>query len=213
MTSVWAVLPHRSAEEAVRAAKALGDGCGVVVTPALAAGPGPAVIAALAAVGPVLVLAGLHGEAEDAAVAGRRLVEYGASLVSVEAIGGRALVDAVSAAIGGDRMLAVTLWPGTDDAAAAASRLGPSRGKVVSRLAAVAADAGVAAVLCEPSDLGVVDQVSPTLRRFVWGVGSPSEAASAFGRGAAAVIVSPGALDVRDPRGAIEGFLAVAPSG
>jgi orotidine-5'-phosphate decarboxylase len=213
VTSVWAVLPHRSAEDAVRAAKALGDGCGLVVTPALTAGPGPAVVAALAAIGPVLVLAGLHGDAADAAVAGQRLVEYGASWVSVEVVGGPGLAGAVTAAIGGGRALAVTLWPGVDDATAAATRLGTSRGRVVSRLAAVASDAGMGAVLCEPADLGVVAQVASDLSRFVWGVGSADEAASVFERGVAAVIIRSEAVAGRDPGRVIERFLAVAPSG
>ncbi|OFW66862.1 MAG: hypothetical protein A2Z12_00785 [Actinobacteria bacterium RBG_16_68_21] len=206
MSGLWAVLPSRTAEEAVRTAEACSGRCGLVVTPALLAGPGPAVVAALAAIGPVLVLAGLHGEPEDAALAARRLVEFGASLVSVQSVDGPETMEAVAAAVGGPRVLAVTLRPGLDDAAVAAARLGDSRGRVVSRLARAAAAAGIGAVLCSIPDLGVVGQVAPELSRFAWGARTGADAANAFARGATGAILDGTVLVGRDPAEALAAF-------
>ncbi len=213
MTAVWVRLPHRSAEDAVRLATALPRPCGLVVTPALVAGPGPAVVAALAPLGPVMVLAGLHGDPDDGAAAARRLVDFGAAVVSVLAGGGTPVLEAVVAAITGDRVLAVTVWPGADDAAVAASRLGVSRGRAVSKIAAMAHRAGAGSILCEPGDLGVVDQVAPGARRIVWGVASPEAAAAVFDRGAAGVIIDPAVAAEGDAAAVVARFLAAAPDG
>ena len=206
MTALWAVLPTRSAEAAVRTATACSGRCGVVVTAALLAGPGPSVVAALARVAPVIVLAGLHGEPADAAMAARRLVEYGAARVSVQAVDGAETMAAVTEAVGGDRVLAVTLRPGLDDAGVAGARLGDSRGRVVSRLAATAAAAGVGGVLCTIGDLGVVHQVAPHLERYTWGARSRADAEAAFGRGATGVILDAAVLAGQDPNEALAGF-------
>jgi orotidine-5'-phosphate decarboxylase len=178
----------------------------VVITPALLAGPGPAVVAALSAVTPVIVLAGLHGDPEDAAVAARRLFDYGASWVTVQAVDGIAVMRAVADAVGGGLTMAVTLRPGLDDAAVAASRLGESRGRVVSRLAAAAGAAGVGAVICTVADLGVVHQVAPGMERVAWGAGTPAEAAQATTRGASGVILDAAVLAGRDPAEALAAF-------
>ena len=185
MSSVLAVLPGRSAEDAVRAAAGIEGVAGVVVAADLLAGPGPAVIAALAANHDVLVLAGLHGDATRAAAAARRYGEYGAAWVTAQAADGPALLEAAAAS--GVRFLAVTLRHGQGDAEAA-SIGGRSRGKAVSRLADSAVRAGAEGVLCDLSDLGVVAQVAPNASRFVW-VDGPAEAIGAARRGAEYVIV------------------------
>jgi len=201
---LWAVLPSRTAEEAVRMASAVAGRCGVVVTPGLLAGPGPAVVAALAAIAPVIVLSGLHGDPTDAAVAARRLVEYGATLVTVQAVDGDQLMGAVVEAVGGERVMAVTVWPGRDDASVAASRLGASRGRVVSRLASEAATSGVGSVLCSIGDLGVVHQVASGLQRFVWGIETPDRMTEALERGAAGVITA--VIAGKDAAAALDAF-------
>jgi len=210
---LWAIVPARNAEEAVRIAAVCSGRCGVVITPALLAGPGPAVVAALSAVTPVIVLAGLHGDPEDAAVAARRLVDYGASWVTVQAVDGIAVMRAVVDAVGGGRTMAVTLRPGLDDAAVAASRLGESRGRVVSRLAAAAGSAGVGAMICTISDLGVVHQVASGVERVAWGAGTPAEAADATARGAAGVILDAAVLAGRDPAEALAAFEGASGGG
>jgi orotidine-5'-phosphate decarboxylase len=197
----------------VRLATALPQECGLVVTPGPLAGPGPAVVAALAPLGRVMVLAGLHGDPGDAAVAARRYVDFGASMVSVLADGGTPVVEAAVAEITGDRVLAITVWPGADEAEVSASRLGASRGRAVSKIAALAHAAGAGAVLCESADLGVVDQVAPGMGRIVWGVASPEAAGDAYARGAAGVVVDLPAGSSRDPAAAIGRFLTTAPGG
>lgn len=186
MSSLLAALSGRSAETAVRAATASGEVAGFAVGAELLSGPGPAVISALAGLGPVLALAGLHGEATGAAAAAGRLADYGVEWVTVQATDGSELVAAVAAS--GVRVVAVTLRPGQGDADVAGLRLGQSRGRTVSRLAEVAAAAGAQGVLCDLPDLGVVAQVAPTADRFV-AISQAEDAVKAVDRGATHLIV------------------------
>jgi len=188
---ILALLPGRSAEDAVRSAIAVGTS-GFAVGQDLLAGPGPAVISGLN--GDVLVLAGLHGAAAAAAAAARRLRGYGATWVTVQAIDGPGLVEAIAAT--GVGVVASTMRHGQDDAEAA-KVAGRTRGKVVSRLAGVAVAAGAGGVLCDLSDLGVVADVAPGASRFVW-VDTPEEAVEAAGRGASYLIVDAAAVPAVD---------------
>jgi orotidine-5'-phosphate decarboxylase len=182
---ILAVLPGRTAEDAVRAASALAGAAGFVVAGDLLAGPGPAVISALRASGDVLVLAGLHGDPGQAAAAADRLRGYGATWVTVQAADGPGLVEAVAGT--GVGVVARTLGHGQDDSTAA--RIGGrSRGKAVSRLAELAVGAGADGVLCDVPDLGVVAQVAPEASRFAWAE-TPAEAVDASGRGADYLLV------------------------
>jgi orotidine-5'-phosphate decarboxylase len=185
MTGLLAAVSGRSAEEAVRSAMALGEVDGLVVGAELIMGPGPAIVSALAGLGPVMVLAGLHGDTASAAAAATRLADYGATWVTVQAKDGPDLVAAVAAA--GVRVVAVTLRPGQGDAEVAALRLGQSRGRTVSRLAELAAGAGAVGVLCDSPDLGVVAQVAPAADRFVR-VATAEDATRAVDRGATHLI-------------------------
>lgn len=185
MTGLLAAVSGRSAEDAVRSAAALGEVGGFVVGAELVMGPGPAIVSALAGLGPVMVLAGLHGDIPSAAAAAGRLADYGATWVTVQAMDGPDLVAAVAAA--GVLVVAVTLRPGQGDGELAALRLGPSRGRTVSRLAELAAGAGAVGVLCDSPDLGVVAQVAPAADRFVR-VATSEEAARAVDRGATHLI-------------------------
>jgi orotidine-5'-phosphate decarboxylase len=185
MTGLLAAVSGRSAEEAVRSAMALGEVDGFVVGAELIMGPGPAIVSALAGLGPVMVLAGLHGDTASAAAAATRLADYGATWVTVQAKDGPDLVAAVAAA--GVRVVAVTLRPGQGDAEVAALRLGQSRGRTVSRLAELAAGAGAVGVLCDSPDLGVVAQVAPAADRFVR-VATAEDATRAVDRGATHLI-------------------------
>lgn len=182
---IVALLPGRSAEEAVRAAVAFDGTVGLAVGPDLLAGPGPAVVAALSDMGEVLVLAGLHGDPAMVASAARRYAEHGARRVSVQAADGPEVVEAVTSA--GVYAVAVAVRHGMDDSEAA--RIGGrSRGKTVSRLAEVAVAGGAAGILCDLPDLGVVSQVAPGLERFIWADG-PGEAVDAAARGAEWIVV------------------------
>jgi orotidine-5'-phosphate decarboxylase len=185
MTGLLAAVSGRSAEEAVRSAATLGEVDGFVVGAELIMGPGPAIVSALAGMGPVMVLAGLHGDIASAAAAATRLADYGATWVTVQAKDGPDLVAAVAAV--GVRVVAVTLRPGQGDAEVAALRLGQSRGRTVSRLAELAAGAGAVGVLCDSPDLGVVAQVAPAAHRFVR-VATAEDASRAIDRGATHLI-------------------------
>jgi orotidine-5'-phosphate decarboxylase len=186
-------LADGTAEEAVRSAALLRGAAGFVVGPGLIAGPGPATIAAVSRYGPVLVSWGLHGTRQDVSTAGKRLAEYGARWVAVQAAvdDGTAvsIVDALRS--GGVEPVATTLDPALDDARVASLGIGRSRGRAVSRLASAAAEAGFTTVLCSMVDLGVVAQAAPSLERIVEGVASANGVPEALDRGAAYVIVGP----------------------
>jgi orotidine-5'-phosphate decarboxylase len=202
MTGLLLAVAGRTAEEAVRSAKASGEVAGFVVGIELLSGPGPAIVSAMAGVGPVMVMAGLHGGSTSAAAAARRLADYGAHWVTVQAKDGPDLVAAVGAA--GVEAVAVTLRPGQTDAEVASLRLGQSRGKTVSRLAEMAVAAGATGILCDFPDLGVVAQVAPAADRFVWVTGA-ADAIGAVERGATHLICDATTLSavraaVIDPR-------------
>lgn len=186
-------LPGRSAEEAVRAASSAPGAAGFAVGVDLLAGPGAAAVGALSRLGRVLVLWAIHGSASDVAAAVARLAGFGPSWIAVHAVSGEeALGAAVEAARGSSaEIVAATLDPAVDDARATALGLGASRGRMVSRLAARARDAGASGVLCALGDVVVVEQAAPGLGRIVVGVESPTEATAALERGAELVVVPP----------------------
>jgi hypothetical protein len=185
-------LVDRSAEEAVRTARQADGVAGFVVGPALIAGPGPATVAAVSRIGPVLVLWGVHGDRREVVGAARRLAEYGARWVAVQAaLDGDTLVavaDALHAV--GAVPVAIALDADVDDARVASLGLGRSRGRTVSRLAAAGAAAGFVGMLCTAGDLGVIAQAAPSMHRIVDGAGSSDAVGAALEGGATYVIVS-----------------------
>lgn len=216
MTGLIVALDVRSAEEAVRLARSLQPHvAGFQVGAGLLAGPGPAVIGALARVGPVLADAALHTIASQAGAAARRLGEFGARWVTAHASGGVAMLEAAAeglaeGAAGRDAgILAITVPTGLDGAALAAAGLGGRPGKLVSRLARLAAAAGAEGSVCAVQELGVVAEVAPGLRRVVAGVrgegASPDDHArvstweDAARRGAHQVVAGRPILSAEDP--------------
>ncbi|HUU61989.1 MAG TPA: orotidine-5'-phosphate decarboxylase [Acidimicrobiia bacterium] len=177
-------LDLRTAEEAVRLARALADVvAGFKVGLGLLHGAGPGLVGALARVGPVLADAKLHDIPSQVRVAARRLGEYGARWVTAHASGGvdmlRAATEGLVAGTGGSRagILAVTVLTSID-AAAASALFGQSPGQLTSRLAKKAAEAGVEGLVCSPKELGVVADVAPGLLRVTPGIrpeGSPAD--------------------------------------
>lgn len=190
-------LPNQSAEVAVRAATSAPEVGGYALGPGFLGGAGTPVIGAVARLGsPVLTMWGIHGNAAAVSTAATRLAEYGATLISVQGIitedAMRAAV--ASAAVFGSIVVATTLDAAIDDAAAA-SALGQSRGKVVSRLAKRSVDLGAGAVQCALADLGVVAQVAPDAKRIVTGVFTVDEVGEALDRGGDFVVVRRDLLD------------------
>jgi len=176
-------LDLRTAEEAVRLARALADYvAGFKVGLGLLHGPGPGLVGTLARLGPVLADAKLHDIPSQVRAAARRLGEYGARWVTAHASGGvemlQAATEGLAAGAGGREsgVLAVTVLTSID-APAASALFGRSPGDLTARLAKRAAEAGVEGVVCSPKELGVVAQVAPGLLRVTPGIrpeGSPA---------------------------------------
>lgn len=216
MTGLVVALDVRTAEEAVRLAGIVAPhAAGFQVGPGLLYGPGPGVVGALARMGAVLVDASLHAIPSQVRAGARRLGEFGARWVTVHAAGGRAMIEAavegLAAGAGGrdNGILAVTVLTSLDAASLASAGLGDRPGRLVARLARAAAAAGAEGVTCPVSELGVVAEVEPVLRRVVAGVrapGSPGDDHAgaapweeAVGRGADLVVVGRPIVTAREP--------------
>jgi len=183
-------LSGRSAEEAFVAARGIGSAAGFAVDVDLVTGIGPALVSALDELGPVLVLAALVGPAPAVGAAAGRLARLGASWVTVSAMGGAAPVAAAVAAVSGTGcgIAATTLATGLEPAEVA-SLTGSTRGRLVSRLAEVAAGAGATGIIGTSADLGVLAQVAPEVIRIVDAGPGAAEWAEAERRGAGVLVL------------------------
>jgi orotidine-5'-phosphate decarboxylase len=165
-----------SAEEAVRLARAVAPHVGgFKIGLGLLHGPGPATIGALAALGkPVFADAKLHDIPTQVGAAARRLGEHGARWVTIHASGGAAMVEAAVEGLAAGNpaagVLAVTVLTSLDDADLTAVGIPATPGKLVSRMAQVAAAARCEGVVCSPRELGIVGEVAPELRRVTPGI-------------------------------------------
>ena len=99
----------------------------------------------------------LHDIPNTVAAAVRGVAALGADLVTVHALGGRAMVEAAASAAGpdGPRIAAVTVLTSLDDAGLAELGL-PGAAESVPRLAALAAAAGAGAIVCSPLEAAAV---------------------------------------------------------
>ncbi len=173
---VLVALDTATAEEAVRLAQAVRPHVGgFKVGLRLLLGPGPGTIAALAELGkPVFADAKLHDIPSQVEAAARKVGEYGARWVTAHAAGGLAMLEAAEAGIaaagGGGRVLAVTVMTSLTDADLAAAGISTTSGRLVSRMARLAAQAGAEGVVCSPRELGVVADVAPELIRVTPGI-------------------------------------------
>ena len=165
-----------TAEDAVRLARELAPHVGgFKVGLGLLFGPGPATVAAVAEVGkPVFADAKLHDIPSQVERAARRLAALGARWITAHASGGVAMLEgAVSgsaAASTGTGVLAVTVL--TSLGVSDVERLAPTStpGKLTSRLARSAAEAGCEGVICSAQELGVIAQVAPELVKVTPGI-------------------------------------------
>lgn len=167
---VYVRLSTRSAEEAFASARTIGGDAGFAVDADLVTGVGPAIVSALDGLGPVFVAAVVSGSPTIVGATISRLARLGATWVTVAGSAGpQAVAAAVAGVAGTGCSVAVHTIPiGLDDATVA-TLTGSTRGKQVSRLAAVAAASGAKGVICAVPDLGVVAQVAPGLARIVDG--------------------------------------------
>lgn len=182
-------MPGRSAEDAVRRSRTMGNGYGFAVDVDLLAVAGPAIVAALDEQGPVIVMSPLTGSPERVGAAAARLARYGAAWVAVDAAAGSAVIAAAVAGVAGTGcgVAAATLPPHADDVVVAATH-GTTRGKVVARLARVAAGAGASAVIGVAGDIGVVASVAGDLA-VIAETFDDETAGDALRRGAVALVV------------------------
>jgi len=165
-----------TAEAAVRLAKAVEPYVGgFKIGLGLLHGPGPATVSALADLGrPVFADAKLHDIPSQVERAARQLGRVGARWVTAHVGGGRAMLEAAvsglrdAAPAGG--IIGVTVLTSLDDAALAAVGITASPGKLVSRMARVAASAGCEGIVCSPKEIGVVADVAPGLVKVIPGI-------------------------------------------
>lgn len=175
---VLVALDVGTAEEAVRLAQLLSPHVGgFKVGLELLMGPGPAVVAALAALGkPVFADAKLHDIPTTVGRAARQLGRLGARWVTVHAAGGSrmlsAAVDGLADGAGGRTagILAVTVLTSMDAADLIEGGVTGSPGRQTARLAKLAVSARCEGIICSPEELGVIAQVAPDLLKVTPGI-------------------------------------------
>jgi orotidine-5'-phosphate decarboxylase len=192
---------HPTAAEAVLFAKAFTDtGIGFAVGPRLFARGGVAAVAAVRAHGPVLADLRLSGDRNSVIGAARVVVAAGADRITLGPGCGPRLVASVADAVSnrGATVVATIVAPEVDEADTATLTGGVGRGRFMSRIAAELAGLGAVEILGRAADVGVVAQVAPALGVVVLGVGDVAAARDARDRGAAAVVLVPGAIPSRE---------------
>ncbi len=165
-----------TAEDAVRLARQLAPYVGgFKIGLGLLYGPGPATVAAVTEVGkPVFAEAKLHDIPSQVERAARRLAALGARWITAHGSGGVDMLEAAGkgAQAAGTRagILAVTVLTSLDDTDVERLAPGSSAGKLTSRLAKSAQEAGCEGVICSPRELGVVATVAPELLKVTPGI-------------------------------------------
>ncbi|MDH3539790.1 MAG: orotidine-5'-phosphate decarboxylase [Acidimicrobiia bacterium] len=215
---VLVALDLATAEEAVRLARAVGPHVGgFKVGLGLLYGPGPATVAAIAEIGkPVFADAKLHDIPSQVERAARRLAALGARWITGHAAGGVAMLEAAvrgaGAAATGTGILAVTVLTSLGQSDVERLAPGSSPGKLTSRLARSAAEAGCEGVICSARELGVVAQVAPQLLKVTPGIRPAGTAAGdqertmtpaeAIARGADYLVIGRPITGAPDPQAA-----------
>lgn len=166
-----------SAEEAVRLARKLEPHVGAFkVGLGLLHAAGPGIVAALVDIGkPVFVDAKLHDIPSQVGAAARQIGRLGARWVTAHVSGGepmlRAAVEGLGATSDGYAgVLGVTVLTSLDTPDLNALGISSTPGKLVSKMARVAARAGCEGVVCSPQELTVVGSVAPGVIRVTPGV-------------------------------------------
>lgn len=174
---VIVALDVAGAEAAVRLARRLSDHVGgFKVGLGLLHGPGPGTVSALAELGrPVFADAKLHDIPSQVETAARRLARWGARWVTAHAAGGPAMLEAAVSGLhaeseGRAGILGVSVLTSLDAEALAAVGITSTPGKLVSRMARVAAASGCEGLVCSPHELRVVAEVAPGLVKVTPGI-------------------------------------------
>lgn len=173
---VLVALDLPTAEDAIRVARTVADHVGgFKIGLGLLHGPGPATVSALAALGkPVFADAKLHDIPSQVERAAAQLGRVGARWVTAH-VGGAG--EMLEAAVAGVRManadagiLGVTVLTSLDQEALAAVGIPISPGKLVSRMARLAAASGCEGIVCSPKEIRVVADVAPGLLKVIPGI-------------------------------------------
>lgn len=167
-----------NAESAVSLAERVADHVvGFKIGLGLLYGPGPIIISALVGLGkPVFADAKLNDIPSQVEAAARRLGEHGARWVTAHVNGGEAMLEAAVAGLHAGAgaapagILGVTVLTSHDEASLARVGIDRSPGKLVARMARVAASAGCEGVVSSPRELNVVAEVAPGLLRVTPGI-------------------------------------------
>ena len=214
-----------SAEQAVELAAMVAPHVGAFkIGLGLLHGPGPGTIDVLARLGrPVFADAKLHDIPSQVERAAERLAEHGARWVTAHISGGEAMLDAAVAGLrrGAGHAAAGILGVSvlTSLNAQRLQRVGIQRspGKLVGKMAKVAAATGCEGVVCSPEELNVVNQAAPGLIKVTPGirtvvadddqvrVATPGQA---MARGATWIVVGRPITQADDPVAAARGILA-----
>jgi orotidine-5'-phosphate decarboxylase len=156
---ICAALDFPTLSEAERFARRIAPHVGMLkVGLELFAAEGPAAVRAIAALGrPVFLDLKLHDIPNTVEGAARSAAASGASLLTVHASGGSAMIQAAVRGAGpGVRVLAVTVLTSLDAVALAAVGLAGPPGEAVVRLARLAVAAGAGGLVCSPQEVRAV---------------------------------------------------------
>ncbi len=158
MNRIVVALDYPDADEArAMAERLLGDVAGFKVGLELVSGSGPEAITTVAALGkPVFADLKLHDIPNTVRGAAERIVAAGARWVTVHAAGGREMMEAAVAGMGGTGVLAVTVL--TSFAEHDLESIGVRSGieNQVIGLAELAVEAGVEGLVCAPRDVAAI---------------------------------------------------------
>ncbi len=167
-------LDFPEARQALELVRSLGNSCGFYkVGSELFAAAGPAVVRAIRELGHEVFLdLKFHDIPNTVAGAVRSAVASGASMLTVHASGGRAMLEAAAAEAAGCRVMGVTVL--TSFSAAGLSeawgRTVVDLGDEVGRLAELCAAAGLHGLVCSGQELPVVRARTPHLAPLVPGI-------------------------------------------
>jgi orotidine-5'-phosphate decarboxylase len=187
-------------------------------------GPGPGTIDVLARLGrPVFADAKLHDIPSQVERAAERLADHGARWVTAHISGGEPMLEAAVAGLSkgaghaASGILGVSVLTSLN--AQRLQRVGIQRspGKLVGKMAKVAAAAGCEGIVCSPEELNVVNQSAPTLIKVTPGirpvatdddqarVATPAEA---IDRGATMLVIGRPITMAEDPAAAAAAIFA-----
>jgi orotidine-5'-phosphate decarboxylase len=180
---------------------------------------GPEAVTAIRPFGPVFLDLKLHDIPTTVARSVRTASELDVDLLTIHASGGTTMLRAAQEAAGDRlRLLAVTVLTSTSDAELAELGMGPAA-EQVPRLARLAVGAGVAGLVCAPSDLPAVRAavgalpllVTPGIRAEVSSTDDHARAMSApqaVAAGADLLVIGRPITRAQDPAAALERIVA-----